>query len=614
MVYKVLFRRKRELRQLSRVEVYFLARELNDLVKSSRISNFYYNEELKIALIKLHSASGTKRLIYQGGLRAHLTSFVYPFQAPSPNVINIRKVIRGSFVREVTQVNFDRILNIKLERENEKFFVFLEVMGGGALVITKEDGTILFTTEKKEMKDRSLAVGIKYSLPPSKFLSPFNFDASSISDGEETLLKFFSSTLGFGNLAQAALEYMGIGDKKIKELNNEEIKKLSNVYSFIEQLTLTPTIYINDNVVVDFSLTPLSYIQAEQKITFNTISEALDKYYTPSGEIYVESKKIPKGKEEGKIKRLLEMARETREKANLIMSNLQAFEAALTQRKDYFPIKVKGINYERRTLQVEFNNINLELDYSISAAKNASKLFEISKELERKAKTIKPRKVEKKKKAKITLKKEKEKEWYQKFRYAFTSTNKMVLLGKDAITNEILLKKYAIEEDMTIFHSDFSGSPFAVVWPKQELGEEEMEEVASLVASYTSKAWEAGFSALDVFCVKRSQLSKTAPSGTFLSRGSFAVSGERKFFKGCPLRIVISFNEKGEPLAYSFKSENKLRNYFVVVPGNVENKNVARRIFTIASQVLGDLSKDTLNDITSKLPNKKSELTYYHIT
>jgi predicted ribosome quality control (RQC) complex YloA/Tae2 family protein len=484
-------------------------------------------------------------------------------------------------------------------------------MDGGALVATNKEGVIVFTTEKKRMKDRSLAIGIKYSLPPSKFPSPLNFDINSMSNKEEMLSRFLSATLGFGNLAQAVMKYLEIEDKKIKELSEEEISNLKKVFTFVDQIAPMPTIYIKSNEVVDFSLIPLSYIQAEQMVTFSSISEALDRYYTPSGEIYVESKKASKSKEEERIKRLLEMSREAREKANLIMSNLQAFEVVLAQKKDYPPIKVKRINYDKRTLLAEVNNVILELDYNISAAKNASKLFEISKELERKAKAIKPKKVEKKE-TKIKLKEEKERAWYKKFRYAFTSTNKMVLLGKDAITNEILLKKYAVDDDTIVFHSDFSGSPFAVVWPKQELREEEMEEVASLVASYTSKAWEAGFSALDVFCVRRSQLSKKAPSGTFLSKGSFVVSGEKRFFKSCPLKILISFDESGEPLTYSYRAENKLSNYFIIVPGKVENKNVAKKILTIASQKFR-LSEDARNEVVSRLPNKKSELVYYRI-
>ncbi|MBO3757696.1 MAG: NFACT family protein [Candidatus Brockarchaeota archaeon] len=593
------------------MEVYFLAKELENLLKNARISNFYFNEELNLALIKLHSTFGTRRLIYQGGLRAHLTSFMYPFSSPSTSVINVRKIIKGAFIREITQENFDRILKIEIEKGNEKFSIFLELMSGGALVVTDKEGKIIFTTEKKKMKDRSLAVGIKYSLPPSKFQSPFYFDINSLNEKEENLSKFLSATLGLGNLAQAAMNYLRIEDKKLKELSEEEILSMKRLPMFIDQITPMPTVYIKANTVVDFSLIPLNYIQTDQTITFSSISEALDKYFTPSGEIYIESKKISKSREEERVRRLLEMSREAREKANLIMSNLQAFEIVLAQRKDYPPIKVNKINYDKRLLEVKINNFTIELDYSISAAKNASKLFELSKELEEKAKAIKPKKVEKKE-TRIKLKEEKEKVWYKKFRYAFTSTNKMILLGKDAITNEILLKKYAVEDDLVVFHSDFPGSPFAVVWPKQELKEEEMEEVASLVASYTSKAWESGFSALDVFCVERHQLSKKAPSGTFLSKGSFVVSGEKKFFKSCPLKILISFNEKGEPNTYSFMSESKLSNYFVIVPGNVENKTIARKILDIASKKF-NLPEDTINEITSKLPDRKSELAYYHI-
>ena len=60
------------------------------------------------------------------------------------------------------------------------------------------------------------------------------------------------------------------------------------------------------------------------------------------------------------------------------------------------------------------------------------------------------------------LKVDRKKEWYEKFRWFYSSEEFLVIGGRDATTNEIIIKKNTDADDV-VFHTDMAGSPFFVV-------------------------------------------------------------------------------------------------------------------------------------------------------
>ena len=50
-------------------------------------------------------------------------------------------------------------------------------------------------------------------------------------------------------------------------------------------------------------------------------------------------------------------------------------------------------------------------------------------------------------------------EWYEKFRWFISSEGFLVIGGRDATSNEIVIKKHADKNDL-VFHTDIKGSPF----------------------------------------------------------------------------------------------------------------------------------------------------------
>jgi predicted ribosome quality control (RQC) complex YloA/Tae2 family protein len=88
------------------------------------------------------------------------------------------------------------------------------------------------------------------------------------------------------------------------------------------------------------------------------------------------------------------------------------------------------------------------------------KLAEITAKIEEAEalKHIKPTKVTEE----LEKRKIKRKEWFEKFRWFTSSDGLLVVAGKDAVSNKVLIKKYTAPEDV-VFHADIAGAPFVVI-------------------------------------------------------------------------------------------------------------------------------------------------------
>ncbi|MFP4117463.1 MAG: NFACT RNA binding domain-containing protein [Candidatus Woesearchaeota archaeon] len=196
--------------------------------------------------------------------------------------------------------------------------------------------------------------------------------------------------------------------------------------------------------------------------------------------------------------------------------------------------------------------MKVELYFNQSLDKNASMYYERAKKAKGKLEGIrkaistaeKSLEQEQQKQAKDVeqdkseKKPPRKKEWYEKFHWFFTSEGKLVIGGRDATTNEAVIKKHTDKEDL-VFHTDMAGSPFVVIKSEgKEITELEKQEAAEFLACY-SKAWKAGISSVEVFYVLPEQVTKEAQSGEFLSKGSFMIKGKTNYINAV-LRLCIS--------------------------------------------------------------------------
>jgi predicted ribosome quality control (RQC) complex YloA/Tae2 family protein len=196
----------------------------------------------------------------------------------------------------------------------------------------------------------------------------------------------------------------------------------------------------------------------------------------------------------------------------------------------------------------------------------------------------------------IVERKIKRKEWFEKFRWFVSSDGFLVVAGRDAVSNEVLVKKYTEPKDV-VFHADVVGAPFVVVKTEGKKPSQQVLREAGEFAAAFSRGWREGFASVDVYWVKPDQLSKGGPSGEYVSRGGFVVRGKRNWMRGTPLETAVGvvMEDDGEikfvggPVQ---SVEAKTNVYVVVVPGDLKGKEVFKRVLGV---------------LTGKLPKKLRE-------
>lgn len=213
-------------------------------------------------------------------------------------------------------------------------------------------------------------------------------------------------------------------------------------------------------------------------------------------------------------------------------------------------------------------------------------------------------------------KEKREGEWYERFRWFFSSDKFLVIGGKDATTNEILIKKY-LEKDDLVFHADIQGAPFFVIKNPdgREISEETLKETAEMAVSY-SKAWKAGWGSCNVYYVKPEQVSKKAPAGEYLVKGAFMIHGKKDWFRGTELGLGIGFkiNEKSEIISGPVSVVEKKARYFVKIgPGDKKSKQLAEEIKVVVLKNAREedhekIKRSRIEEIQKSIPGGKGRI------
>ena len=244
---------------------------------------------------------------------------------------------------------------------------------------------------------------------------------------------------------------------------------------------------------------------------------------------------------------------------------------------------------------MKINGTEIKLLTSKTAQSNASLYFDKAKESERKASRTKEILREKPKPRSPKVVKQKKLDWFEKYRWFITSEGNIALAGKDAKSNEQVVKKYLKANDRYA-HADIHGAPSVVVKSEQGLSPSDisMKEASSFSLAY-SKAWGARVASGHSFWVEKESVSKTPNTGEFLAKGAFVIRGKRNWHKNLEIMLAIGLieyegNEKlmGGPVE-SFVGKSK--RYIVFKPGFIDRKTVSKKLANVFSEDLSSIEK-----------------------
>lgn len=343
-------------------------------------------------------------------------------------------------------------------------------------------------------------------------------------------------------------------------------------------------------------------------------------------------------KQEEMLKGFEEQARANQELGDLIYANFTLIENLLSEfRKaveklgweefkrrieegkkagNKVALMVKSIDPKEKAVTIELDGKKIRLYLTKSIGENAELYYEKAKkakhklegalkayeDTKRKLKEVE-KLIEEEMKKELSVKKleRRKKKWFEKFRWFVSSEGFLVLAGKDASTNENLIKKHMNENDLYC-HADVYGAPHVVIKDGQNAGEKTLFEACQFAVSM-SKAWSQGLYSADAYWAYPSQVTKQAPSGEYMGKGAFMVYGKRNWFHGLPLKLAVGvINYEGEDFVVCAPvdaTRTYTDRYIVIRPGSLKKSELVKRI----KRILGKWGyKVREEDIMAVLP------------
>ncbi|MFC2016572.1 NFACT RNA binding domain-containing protein [Chloroflexota bacterium] len=234
----------------------------------------------------------------------------------------------------------------------------------------------------------------------------------------------------------------------------------------------------------------------------------------------------------------------------------------------------------------------LVLDLKKSIEENASDYFEKAKKIKRKIKgaqealekSIKKLKDLELKKEKLSVEeeqkskaKERKKEWYEKFRWFTSSDGFLIIGGRDATSNEIVIKKHTDKADL-VLHTDMAGSPFFVIKSNnKKIPESTIKEAADATITF-SRAFKLGIETTRTFTAKPEQLTKEAKPGEYVPKGGFITKGKLNYVDN-KINLAIGITKENEVMSGPVEAVKKnCVKYIALKQGNEKVSSIAKKI------------------------------------
>lgn len=648
------------MKTMSNVDVFAVTSELNEVLRGARVDKAY--QPLKdTVIIRFHvPGEGRVDVVMQAGVRIHRTN--YPPQNPKvpPSFpMLLRKHLKGGVVREVRQHGFDRIVEITVEKDQE-YTLMVELFAKGNIILLNQEREIILPLKRKTWSDRRIASREIYEYPPSRGINPLDHDPSELEDilmnSGADLIRTLARN-GFGGLYAEEIVLRAGLDKNTpcSNLTPDDIRKIDaaiyETFKPLRELDLKPHIIGDGEDVLPIELRVYS---GRERRYFESFNDAADEFFSS-----IFREEIRRAHEEewerevDRFRKRLRIQRETLEKfkktievstrrGDLLYANYSLVEEVLATirraREKYSWDEIKNIIADARKRGLpEASNITeidrmgnitilldgepVRIDSKLGVPENAEVYYEKAKKAKRKIKGVMTaiektekeiERIEKKRddalrNIMVPRRRVKRKlRWFEKFRWFVSSDGFLVIGGRDAGTNEMVVKKHMEPRDIYL-HSDIHGAPSVVIKTEgRDVPETTIQEAAVFAASFSS-AWTRGFTSLDVYWVHPEQVSKTPRSGEFVARGAFIIRGSRNYLRGVPLKIAIGVVDyegerimSGPPSAVKRMTEK----FVTVKPGYTKKEALAK---AIKSRV-DDENLFPLEDFIRNLPPGKGDI------
>jgi predicted ribosome quality control (RQC) complex YloA/Tae2 family protein len=386
---------------------------LENKIIGARIEKSYQIEKKLLVLNLRHNNQNLKLVVSTDpeGARMNLSDLDYDYPPHPPDFcMLLRKYLKNSYIKNITQPIFERILTIDIEKKGKKFTLIAELMGKYSNVILIDDNEVVLDAMKriseKQNEERQLYPGIVYKAPPGQEkTNPLMVnkpdDFLNVIDADFNQAAYRAVMFNFRGIGpysareivfRAGIDY----SQNYDELTGENKKKIAdsfiNIFDKIKNQEYSPVIALKNDEVDYISAFILEHRNPEQLKEFNDIDKMLDYYYLN----FLKDKELKKAvrelnkivnnyinkneKKQKKLKKQLEESKDAdkyKKFGELITSNIYQLnkgdkKAEIT---DYYSPEQK--------------KVEIKLDPSLSPSENAQKYFKKYNKLKKSVKHIK---------------------------------------------------------------------------------------------------------------------------------------------------------------------------------------------------------------------------------
>lgn len=541
----------------------------------------------------------------------------------------LRRLLSGAVVTDVDDPAGERYLSIRLTRSDvpEPIVLGAELFGAGNLVVVRGD-KVAAVLHARAWAHRVLRVGATFAPPPRR-RDPF---AASVAELEQQLegsrtdrTTTLAARLAFGGplaeelLVRAHLDGAAPAPTEPRKAASALHKAIAELLAEVGE---SPKGYLYTEKESFVDVTPfrsarLGTREGMLEEVLPTFSEAAHRYFTSLAVETAPHVESPAELRRSELTRLLE-------RQAAAVAELEGTATALVATADLLYRHFVEVEERLRSaaeptgadaaLTLELEGRTVEIPRARSVKEAAKALFDDSKRIRAKlegaraalastARTLESsvpippppapgRRTEGPPDRARRL-------WFEKFRWFVSSEGVLVIAGRDAASNDLVVRRYLHERDLYV-HAEIHGAPSVIVRnppnAASPVGPTTLAEAAQFGVAF-SKAWRAGLASGEAFWVRADQVTKAGASGEFVPRGAFVIHGTKTILGDLPLELAIgTLDYEGRALwsvapPAALRARGAVR--FLLRPGEERDRN-AREVELAGA--LG-LSRDRLQSL-----------------
>ena len=630
---------------LAGIELSYLIKEIREKTQDCYVSNIYGINRSSL-LFKLRHPDKPDIMLMLSSMGMWITDRKIDPIEPNKLLRRLRNDLLRSKIEKIEQIGTERIAYLTFSNFDNRFILILEFFSEGNILLCNYNKKILALLHSIDVRHRQLRIGLEYTPPPQ--------DGVDIIDlKKEDFKKMLSTATSIGKIIGRGL---GLPKKYVEEiirlasiertkpsdkLSNDEIEVLFNVINTTISRVINgkhdPTI-ISDEEESD--VFPIRFSDDNTKArAVPSFNEGLDIIFT---EQILQKGKSLYSKEAEKV--IEELQNRLDEQKNAITIVQEKSKCIANVANALFSIQSEGslkitdpsvseilkthnseLVREKGIPLLMIDDARVKIDPDSPLPSIASKLFDESKKQKGAISSIK--KLIKKTEDKLQKTIEKgeiargslgftdirKKDWFEIYRWFFTSDGILAVGGRDSSSNSALIRKH-MEKDDKIFHAEISGSPFFILKNRnKELLPLSIDETAHATVCF-SRAWQASAYGLNSFWVMPDQVKKAAPTGQSMGKGSFMIYGTRNFIKVSSLKLAVGVLKMNENFLLVCGPPEPIKKkcvcYAIVEPGGSVISDVAKKIRAEFNKTDDSFQKlFTIDDYVRVLPTGSSKVT-----